>query len=162
MYNDGRDYDVLMEARVVLLTFECLPYRVRSPYHFHYSHTRTQYTYVRYITYTSTHHAYAPMSDATDVYHHRLMDGSTNEYLAGFAGTTMRKRAEWKCSIMREWRSGNLMKKIDAYLWHVDGDLGNRRSSLTSLSGGVSQFSKVLPSPSPSMYIYIQINTLQL
>ena len=56
-----------------------------------FSHT---YTYVRYITYTGTHHAYAPMSDATDVYHHRLMDGSTNEYLAGFGGTTMRKRAE--------------------------------------------------------------------
>jgi len=43
MYNDRRDYDVLMEARVVLLTFERLPYRVRSTYHFHYSHTHVHY-----------------------------------------------------------------------------------------------------------------------
>lgn len=55
MYNDGRDYDVLMEARVVLLTFECLPYRVRSPYHFHYSHTHT-HTYATLHTQVHTMH----------------------------------------------------------------------------------------------------------
>jgi len=53
------------------------------------------------------------------------------------------------------------MKKIDAYLWHVDEDLGSRRSSLTAPSGGVSQFSKVLPRPSPMhLYMYIQLLVL--
>lgn len=70
MYNDGRDYDVLMEARVVL-TFERLPLsaEINLP--------------LSLFSYTYTVHTCCT-SDATDVYHHTVMDESSNEYLARF------------------------------------------------------------------------------
>lgn len=149
MYNDRRDYDVLMEARVVLLTFERLPYRVRSPYHFHYSHT-----HVHYIE-TSAHHMHKA---ARCLMCNGCVSSPTDGWVNERVFSRFRRNDDAEAGGVKVFNhvgvtvgkeEKNLMKKIDAYLWHVDEDLGSRRSSLTAPSGGVSQFSKVLPGPAP-------------